>query len=65
MTPVVIYLASEESQNGAISGAGAGVFTRLRILETMGLALGTGEEMKAEGGEEISNGSRVAEKAGV
>ena len=42
VTPAVIYLASEESQNGAIIGAGAGVFTRFRILETMGLALGTG-----------------------
>ena len=38
VTPAVIYLASNESQNGAIIGAGAGVFTRFRILETMGLA---------------------------
>jgi len=48
VTPAVIYLASEESQNGAIIGAGAGVFTRFRILETMGLALGTGDEMTPE-----------------
>ena len=48
MTPAVIYLASEESQNGAIIGAGAGVFTRFRILETMGLSLGTENEMTPE-----------------
>lgn len=48
VTPAVIYLASNESQNGAIIGAGAGVFTRFRILETMGLALGTGDEMTPE-----------------
>ena len=48
VTPAVIYLASDESENGAIIGAGAGVFTRFRILETMGLALGTGEEMTPE-----------------
>jgi NAD(P)-dependent dehydrogenase (short-subunit alcohol dehydrogenase family) len=48
VTPAVIYLASEESQNGAIIGAGAGVFTRFRILETMGLALGTADEMTPE-----------------
>ena len=48
VTPAVIYLASDDSQNGAIIGAGAGVFTRFRIMETMGLALGTGEEMTPE-----------------
>ena len=48
VTPAVIYLASEESENGAIIGAGAGVFTRFRILETMGLALGTGDNMTPE-----------------
>jgi len=59
VTPAVIYLASEESQNGAIIGAGAGVFTRFRILETMGLALGTGDEMTPEniaaGWDSVSN----------
>lgn len=48
VTPAVIYLASDDSQNGAIIGAGAGVFTRFRIMETMGLALGTGDEMTPE-----------------
>ena len=48
VTPAVIYLASEESENGAIIGAGAGVFTRFRILETMGLALGTEDNMTPE-----------------
>ena len=48
VTPAVIYLASDDSQNGAIIGAGAGVFTRFRIMETMGLALGTGYEMTPE-----------------
>jgi len=48
VTPAVIYLASEEAPNGAIIGAGAGVFTRFRIYETMGVALGTDTEMTPE-----------------
>ena len=48
VTPAVIYLASEDAPNGAIIGAGAGVFTQFRIFETMGAALGTGEDMTPE-----------------
>ena len=48
VTPAVIYLASDDAPNGAIIGAGAGVFTQFRIFETMGLALGTGENMTPE-----------------
>ena len=48
VTPAVIYLASEDAPNGAIIGAGAGVFTQFRIFETMGLALGTGDDMTPE-----------------
>ena len=48
VTPAVIYLASNDAPNGAIIGAGAGVFTQFRIFETMGLALGTGDDMTPE-----------------
>lgn len=48
VTPAVIYLASDNAPNGAIIGAGAGVFTQFRIFETMGVALGTGENMTPE-----------------
>jgi len=48
VTPAVIYLASDDAPNGAIIGAGAGVFTQFRIFETMGLALGTGDNMTPE-----------------
>jgi NAD(P)-dependent dehydrogenase (short-subunit alcohol dehydrogenase family) len=48
VTPAVIYLASDGVPNGAIIGAGAGVFTRFRIFETMGLSLGTGNDMTPE-----------------
>ena len=48
VTPAVIYLASDGGPNGAIIGAGAGVFTRFRIFETMGLSLGTGNDMTPE-----------------
>ena len=43
-----VYLASDDAPNGAIIGAGAGVFTQFRIFETMGLALGTGDNMTPE-----------------
>ena len=33
---------------GVMIGAGAGVFTRIMIHETMGVALGTGENMTPE-----------------
>ena len=48
VTPAVIYLASDDAPNGAVIGAGAGVFTQFRIFETMGLALGTGDNMTPE-----------------
>tara|TARA_B100000029_G_scaffold516694_1_gene632807 strand:- start:579 stop:1484 length:906 start_codon:yes stop_codon:yes gene_type:complete len=48
VTPAVIYLASDDAPNGAIIGAGAGVFTRFRIYETMGVALGTETDMTPE-----------------
>ena len=42
------YLVSEEAPTGAIVAAGAGVFARVMIHETMGVNLGTGEDMTAE-----------------
>lgn len=48
ITPAVIYLASEEAPNGVIIAAGAGVFSRILIHETMGVSLGMGEDMTAE-----------------
>ena len=48
VTPAVIYLASDDAPNGAIMAAGAGVFSRIFIHETMGVSLGMGEEMTPE-----------------
>ncbi|GIS26817.1 MAG: hypothetical protein CM15mP127_11900 [Gammaproteobacteria bacterium] len=48
VTPAVIYLASDKCANGVMIGAGAGVFTRIMIHETMGVALGTDENMTPE-----------------
>ena len=48
VTPAVIYLASDDAPNGVMIGAGAGVFTRIMIHETMGVALGTDENMTPE-----------------
>ena len=48
VTPAVTYLASEEAPTGAIIAAGAGVFARVLIHETMGVNLGTGQDMTAE-----------------
>ena len=48
VTPAVIYLSSDQAPNGAIMAAGAGVFSRIFIHETMGVSLGTGEDMTAE-----------------
>ena len=48
VTPAVTYMVSEDAPNGAIIAAGAGVFTRVMIHETMGVNLGTGEDMTAE-----------------
>jgi NAD(P)-dependent dehydrogenase (short-subunit alcohol dehydrogenase family) len=48
ITPAVIYLSSDQAPNGAIVSAGAGVFSRIFIHETMGVSLGTDEDMTAE-----------------
>ena len=48
ITPAVIFLASENAPNGAIIAAGAGVFSRIFIHETMGVSLGMGEDMTPE-----------------
>ena len=48
VTPAVIYLASDNAPNGAIMAAGAGVFSRIFIHETMGVSLGMGEDMTPE-----------------
>jgi len=48
VTPAVIYLASEQAPNGAVMAAGAGVFSRIFIHETMGVSLGMGENMTPE-----------------
>lgn len=48
VTPGVVYLASREAPNGAILSAGAGVFALARMQETMGVYLGTGENLTAE-----------------
>ena len=48
ITPAVIYLAGEDAPNGTIMAAGAGVFSRIFIHETMGVALGMGEDMTPE-----------------
>ena len=48
ITPAVIYLASDHAPNGVIIAAGAGVFSRINIQESMGIFLGTGEDMSPE-----------------
>ena len=48
VTPAVTYMVSEDAPNGAIIAAGAGVFTRVMIHETMGVNLGTEDDMTAE-----------------
>ena len=48
ITPAVIYLASDQAPNGVIIAAGAGVFSRILIHETMGVSLGMGEDMTPE-----------------
>ena len=48
ITPAVIYLASEEAPNGVTMAAGAGVFSRILIHETMGVSLGMDEDMTPE-----------------
>ena len=48
VTPAVIYLSSENAPNGTIMAAGAGVFSRIFIHETMGVSLGMAEDMTPE-----------------
>ena len=48
VTPAVLYLASKDAPNGVVIAAGAGVFARIFIHETMGINLGTGEDMTPE-----------------
>ena len=48
VTPAVTYLVSEDAPTGVIVAAGAGVFARIMIHETMGINLGTGQDMIAE-----------------
>ena len=48
ITPAVIYLAGEDAPNGTIMAAGAGVFSRIFIHETMGVSLGMGMDMTPE-----------------
>ena len=48
VTPALIYLVSEEAPTGVIMAAGAGVFARVMIHETIGINLGTGQDMTAE-----------------
>ena len=48
ITPAVIYLASDQAPNGVTIAAGAGVFSRILIHETMGVSLGMGKDMTPE-----------------
>jgi NAD(P)-dependent dehydrogenase (short-subunit alcohol dehydrogenase family) len=48
VTPAVLYLASKDAPNGVVMAAGAGVFARIFIHETMGINLGTAEDMTPE-----------------
>jgi NAD(P)-dependent dehydrogenase (short-subunit alcohol dehydrogenase family) len=48
VTPAVLYLASDQAPNGAVMSAGAGVFSRIYIHETMGVSLGTEDDMTPE-----------------
>ena len=48
VTPAVIYLSGKDAPNGVVMAAGAGVYSRIFIHETMGVFLGTGEDMTPE-----------------
>lgn len=48
VTPAVIYLSGKDAPNGVIIAAGAGVYARILTHETMGVSLGTGEDMTPE-----------------
>ena len=48
VTPAVIYLSGKDAPNGVIIAAGAGDYARIITHETMGVSLGTGEDMTPE-----------------
>ena len=48
VTLAVIYLSGKDAPNGVIIAAGAGVYARIITHETMGVSLGTGEDMTPE-----------------
>ena len=48
VTPAVIYLSGKDAPNVVIIAAGAGVYARIITHETMGVSLGTGEDMTPE-----------------
>ena len=48
VTPAVIYLSGKDAPNGVIIAAGAGVDAGIITHETMGVSLGTGEDMTPE-----------------
>ena len=48
VTPAVTYMVSEDAPTGVIMAAGAGVFARVMIHETIGVNLGTADKMDAE-----------------
>ena len=48
VTPAVIYLSGKDAPNGVVIAAGAGVYARIITHETMGVSLGTGEDMTPE-----------------
>ena len=48
VSPAVTFMVSEDAPTGVIMSAGAGVFARVFIHETIGVNLGTGENMTAE-----------------
>ena len=48
VTPAVTYMVSEDAPTGIIMAAGAGVFARVMIHETIGVNLGTADKMDAE-----------------
>ena len=48
VTPAVTYMVSDDAPTGVIMAAGAGVFARVMIHETIGVNLGTADKMDAE-----------------
>lgn len=48
VTPGAVFLVSEDAPTGAVLSAGAGVFARASIYETMGVNLGVGDNLSVE-----------------